>query len=227
MKNIIVTGNSGKTTFSYFLARKLSKNNKVILISTDTEKGMIKCLFPDAQSTENRSLGNLLADPIIIEKDIYDNSYLVDDNFLFISYSQDIELHPNITNINCSKLFSRASQMADYLIVDTSNHVFDKFMLNAPNKTVISVTTCDLRGYHYRIKNPLSDINILWQSTPYSHSQDVLSTFEKRPIEITYSKQLQAVYTGENIKNIPIPKSYTKALSQVFELISAGDKVEL
>ncbi|MFI3327072.1 MAG: hypothetical protein R3Y35_13015 [Clostridia bacterium] len=227
MKNIIVTGNSGKTTFSYFLAEKLSKTHKVILISTDTEKGMIKCLFPDAQSTENRSLGNLLADPIIIEKDVYDNSYLVDDNFLFISYTGDIELHPNITSINCSKLFSRVSQMADYLIVDTSKHIFDKFMLSSPNKTVISVTTCDLRGYHYRIKNPISDINVLLQATAYSHSQDVLSTFEKRPFEITYSKQLQSVYTGESIKNIPISKSYTKTLNKIIELISAGDEVEL
>ncbi len=216
MKKIIVTGNCGKSTLSYFLAEQLSKNNRVILVSTDTEKGMYSCFFPK-EKKEKKSLGKLLSDPVVTKQDIYDNAYLINKKCLMISYAENEKFsdYPEITEINCTKFFVTMSSLADVLIVDSSNHIFDKFILSSPNTINISVNSSDMRGFHYRLKNGNGDINVLCETSPYSNNQDVLSTYKEKPIELPYIKTLSAVYNGVSIKEITLNSAYKKATEKI------------
>ncbi len=214
MKKIIVTGNSGKTIFSYFLAEHLSKEKKVVLISTDEQKGTFRCLFPNGKKSQ-KSLARLLSDPVITDKDVYENSSLINKRFLMIAGGDYIENFPEITTFNCVKLIMALDRIADILIVDSSNHVLDNFIANAPDCINVCVTTADIRGHHYRMKGNTGAINVLWQSSPYGTYQDALTTFKEKPFEVPYEKKLTAIYNGEAIKDVSISSRYKKVLQAI------------
>ena len=214
MKKIIVTGNSGKTLFSYFLAEHLSKDKKVVLISTDEEKATFRCLFPTAKRSK-KSLARLLSDPVITDKDIYQNAHLINKRLMMISNGDYIENFPDITSINCAKLLMTLETIADIVIVDTSKHIFDSFISKAPDCVKICISTADIRGHHYRMKQGNGEINILWQSSQYGTYQDALTTFKDKPFELPFEKKLTAIYSGEAIKDISISRKYKKTLKSI------------
>lgn len=214
MRKIIVTGNSGKTLFSYFLAEQLSKNKKVVLISTDENKAMHRSLFPTGKKSK-KSLARLLSDPVITDKDIYKNSHLLNKRLMLISNADNKENYPDVTTINCAKLLMALEHIADIVIVDTSKHLFDSFIKKAPDCISICVTTADIRGYHYRLKNGNGTFNVLWQSSPYSVYQDTIATFKEKPIELPYLKKLTSVYNGVNISDISVSGKYAKAIKTI------------
>ena len=214
MQKIIVTGNSGKTILSYFLAEHLSKDKKVILISTDENKATFRCLFPTSKKTK-KSLARLLSDPVITDKDIYRNSNLINKRFLMIASADNTESYPEVTTINCAKLLLALENIADILVVDSSNHLFDRFISKAPDCISICVTTADIRGYHYRLKNGNGIFNVLWQSSSYGTYQDAMTTFKEQPYELPYLKKLSSVYNGESIKDIVISGKYKKTIKAI------------
>lgn len=221
MKKIIVTGNSGKTVLSYFLAEKLSKKAKVILISTDTSKGVYNCIFPKLKKNK-KSLGHLLADPVITIDDLYANSHLITDNFLMLSYGENEKLSdfPEVTSVNLTKLFVAINSLADVLIVDSSNHAFDDFIKSSENCLNICSTSMDMRGYHYRYRKGVGDINVLFQNSPYASSQDIIGTFSDKPFELPYVKTFLSIYTGVNINEIQLPKMYSKILEKIIKEVN-------
>ncbi len=214
MKKIIVTGNSGKTLFSYFLAEHLSKDKKVVLISTDEQKATFRCLFPNAKKTK-KSLARLLSDPVITDKDIYQNASLINKRFLMITGGDYTENFPDITTFNCVKLLTALEGFADIVIVDSSKHIFDNFIAKAPDCTNICITTADIRGHHFRMKEENGAINVLWQSSPYGSYQDALTTFKEKPFELPYEKKLTAIYNGEAIKDVSVSSKYKKTLKSI------------
>lgn len=220
MKHIIaVKGNYGKTVFSFFLAEKLSKTNKVALISTDTQKSIYRCLFPQNKKN-SASLGKLLADPVVTIQDINENSNIINENLIMLSYAkgESGNMFPEITNANCTKLFIALSNIVDIIIVDTSNHhTFDNFILSNPQTKKITVTTADIRGLHYRLIDDSADINILWFPSKYNSYQDVISTFQKAPFELPYMKNFEGIYNGSNITDISTNKKYIKELEKIID----------
>ncbi|MFI3205960.1 MAG: hypothetical protein R3Y33_01815 [Clostridia bacterium] len=217
MKKIIITGNSGKTIFSYFLAQKMSKTQKVVLVSTDSEKSIFKCLFPLSTEKDNeKSLAKLLADPVVTKKDIYENSHIINDNLLLICNREIQENFPEPTQINCAKLFMGIDSIADTLIIDTSDSLFDKYVMASQKKTIISVTTKDLRGYHYRLKHGESDINFFWGKET---EQDIGKTFKEKPLSLPFVKQFSAIYSTDDINNISLPKKYKNLVNLCVEKI--------
>lgn len=220
MKAIVaVTGNLGKSTFSYFLGERLSKKNKVTIISTDTDKSMYRCLFPKGKKNA-KSLGKLLADPVLTIKDISENANILNDNLLYISYAKGErkDFFPEITTVNCTRLYTILAEISDIIIVDTSNHDFDKFILANPNTKIISVTTCDIRGNHYRLVHGNDFINVLWSSSKFNSYSDVIATFGDKPFELPYIKALTNLYVGEDITDIYLNKKYTQEIEKISNL---------
>lgn len=211
MKKIIITGNSGKTAFAYFLAEQLSKTKKVVLVSTDENKGIYRCLFPTSKRSK-KSLARLLSDPVITDKDIYNNAHLVNKRLLMISNVDTTESFPEVTAINCAKLLMGLENIADVLIVDSSKHLFDTFILNAPMTQNIAVTTADMRGFHHRMKQKNADIHVLWENSAYATYQDAANTFKEKPFEVPFIKKLSSLYNGVSIKDISLPRKYSKTL---------------
>ncbi len=227
MKKIIITGNLGKTTFAYYLAEHLSKTKKVVLISTDENKAVYRCLFPKTKKSE-KSLARLLCDPVIVDKDIFNNSHLINKRFLMISNADTKTTYPEATIVNCGRLFMALETLTDIVIVDSSaNHIFDNYFKNTENCLNVSVLTADIRGYHYRLKHGNGDIDLLWEASNYSAYQDSINTFRKKPFSLPFVKNLMSIYNTENISDITVAPKYLKTIKEVATKIAEmeGDDV--
>lgn len=214
MKKIIITGNIGKTVFAYFLAEYLSKEKKVILISTDEDKAVYRCLFQSSKRS-NKSFSRLLCDPVIVDKDIFNNSHLLNKRFLMISNADTTVTYPEPTIHNCAKLMLALDNLTDIVIVDSSNHVFDSHFKNSPDCLNVCVLSADIRGYHYRMKHGNGDIDLLWETNSYSLYQDSIASFKNKPIELPNIKKLNSIYNGSNISDIALNAKYLKALKTI------------
>lgn len=220
MKKIIVTGNLGKTTFSYYLAEHLSKTKKVVLISTDENKAVYRCLFPKTKKSE-KSLARLLCDPVITDKDIFNNAHLINKRLLMISNADTKTTYPEATVVNCGFLFTALNTLTDIVIVDSSaNHIFDNYLKNIDNCLNISVLTADVRGYHYRLKHGNGDIDLLWEASSYSAYQDSVNTFRKKPLSLPFVKKLMSIYNAENISDIDVSPKYLKTIKVVAQKVA-------
>ncbi len=222
-KLIAVTGNSGKTVFSYYFAQVLAKQKKkVLIVSTDSLQPACKMLFPTRKLEPNRSLGNLLSLAAVTKADIFNNSNVIDDDLLLYSYApgESHLTYPAITTTNLHNVFHKFYAIADYVVVDTSTarNVIDQYVLSK-NPVQLCITTADEKGFHYRDyykSENGSVIPILFNNSVYNPLSDILATFSTTVKHILpYSKSLTSVYNGVNISDITAPRRYRKVLYKV------------
>ncbi len=225
MQKIIVTGNLGKTIFAYYLAEYLSKSKKVILISTDENKAVHRCLFPLSKKSK-KSFSRLICDPVITDKDIFDNSHLINKRYLIISNADTKDTYPEPTVPNCARLFTALEEIADVVVVDSSNHIFDTFFKNSVDCFNVCVLTADIRGYHYRIKHGNGNVDLLWEASNFSTYQDSVPTFRKKPIELPFVKNLSSIYNGVNISDVTAGGKYMKVIKNIASKIEFSEDEE-
>ena len=220
---IAVTGNSGKTVFSYYFAQVLAKQKKkVLIVSTDSLQPACKMLFPTKKLESNDSLGNLLSLAAVTKADIFNNSNVIDDDLLLYSYApgESYLTYPKITSTNLHNVFHKFYAIADYVVVDTSTaqNVIDQYVLSK-NPVQLCITTADEKGYHYRNfyrSANSSTIPILFSNSVYNPLSDVLASFDTTVKHILpYCKSLMSIYNGVNISDITAPRRYRKVLYKV------------
>jgi GTPase SAR1 family protein len=127
--------NSGKTTLTIKLARRLYKNNNVIMLSTDIIAPPIGTILPYTRE-ENKSLGKLLEMVTLTQEDILKNLITLKDNknLTFLGYRQgeDYKTHAEYTADRANELIVNLSHLADYLIIDASS-IIQSDILSKPN----------------------------------------------------------------------------------------------
>ena len=229
MANLIaVTGNggSGKTIFSFFLAKSITARGKnVILLSTDSLQPGCPLLFPSKKIDTHRSLGRLLSLAVITKGDVFDSAGYIDGDMMMFSYA-DGESHlnyPDISAINLQSLFHQLDNIADVVIVDTStaHNAIDRYALEK-NPSQIFLATADSKGDMYRdFYRPDGAVQILYNNSKFNPLSDIANAAHP-PIKyiLPCFKQLECVYNGIDITDVVIPRRYRKIIDKVLgELI--------
>jgi molybdopterin-guanine dinucleotide biosynthesis protein len=217
---IAVTGNSGKTVFSFYLAQILSKQRKrVILVSTDSRQPAFKMLFPDRKKEEGRSLGRLLSLATISEANIFNNTHTINKNLMMLSYAdgETALTYPGIAEINLEALLKQLSVLADVVLVDTTTHQnrIDKYVLSQSPKQ-IRLATADVKGYYYRQNHPAHGAEqVLFVNSPDNALSDVLSTYEGPVTVLPYCRGLSGIYNGISITDIIPPRKFRRTLYRI------------
>lgn len=116
--------NSGKTTLAIKLAKELSNNNNVIMLSTDIIAPTIGVLLPYSKE-KDKSVGKLLEMVTLTQEDILKNLTTLKDNknIAFLGYAQteNYKSYAEYTVDRANELIINLSHLADYLIIDTSS----------------------------------------------------------------------------------------------------------
>lgn len=218
---IAVTGNSGKTVFSYYLAQILSRQGKrVILISTDSRQPASKTLFPDRKNEDRRSLGRLLSLATISETKIFDNACTVNKNLMLLGYAdgETSLTYPEVAEGSVYTLLTLLNTIADVIVVDTATHQnrIDRSVL-AKIPTQISIATADVKGYYYRQNHPAhgDEKQVLFVNSPDNALSDVLGTYDGPTVILPYCRGLSGIYNGVSIADVIPPRKYRKALYQI------------
>ena len=221
-KVYVVTGNQGKSVFSYYLASELARRKqKVALIQTDGCKPMFRLLFPTKQPVPGRSLGRLLSLAAVTKNNVLQNAQMAS-NILIFSYAEGESAlsYPEITQTNLSNFYNALSLLVDVMVVDTAapRNAIDAFFLDKGDE--ICVTSADARGAAYRENRKPQGTQILIRDSPYNALPDVLATFPEPVPVLPYSKALSSLYNGIDICDIPIPGGYRRIIRRI-----AGDTV--
>lgn len=147
--------NSGKTTLSVKLARELSKDNDVILLSTDIVAPPVGILLPYIKE-KDRSLGRLLDKVTLTQEDIFNNLLTLkgNKNIAFLGYAQgeNYKTYAEYTMDRASELIVNLSLIADYLIIDISSIIQYDSLSKAALKLadeVIRLCGSDLKAISY------------------------------------------------------------------------------
>lgn len=223
MDLIAVTGNSGKTVFSFYLSQVLSKQGKrVFLISSDSGQPAYKMLFPDRKSDEKRSIGRLLSLAAISEAKIFDNAYPINKNLMMLSYAdgEGPNTYPEIAEVSLQALLSKLASIADVVIVDTATaqNRIDRFVLSAGSKQIF-LATADEKGYSYRQnhKTGADAMQVLFQNSPDNALSDVLETYDSdAPVYLLpYCRGFSGIYNGIDISDVVPRRKYRKTLYQI------------
>ena len=225
MSNVItVTGNFGKTTFSYFLAMALQKRGqKVALVCTDGQKPMFRLLFPTKKPAPGHSLGRLLSLAVITKTELFGNAQVLDDWLMMFSYTDgdSILTYPEITGVNLHNFHERLSAQVDTILVDTSiaRNEIDLYFLS--HSTDICITTADARGVAYRDFYRPQGIQLALPTSPYNAIADLMGTYAEPATLMPYCKVLTALYNGIDITDISLPKRYRRAVESVVNTLDS------
>ncbi|MDF2567826.1 MAG: hypothetical protein K0R90_1282 [Oscillospiraceae bacterium] len=222
-KIIAVTGNSGKTVFSFFLAEALAqKDEKAILLSTDSIISSSNVLFPTIKTVQNKSVGKILSLPVIDRTDITENIFLTPNNknlgLLSYAPNENINSFPLPTEQNISKLFHVMTELVDYIVVDTQSgfNDIDMYALSHADKE-ICITTADYKGLCFRkFYNHENALDVLFTNNAYNPVSDISRTF-KSPVKytLTFQKEFLPLFNGINITDVTIPKRYQKEIQKI------------
>lgn len=215
---VTVSGNSGKSVFSYYFVMALTKRKKkVALISTDGQKPMYRLLFPTKKSAAGHSLGRLLSLAALTEADIFDNAHIIADNVLMFSYAEGESCltYPEITGINLRNFYEQLSKLVDYIVVDTSTarNDIDTFFMS--QSTDLCITTADTKGLAYRQFYQPQGTQLLLCSSRYNALTDILGTFQAPLKVLPYCRVLTAIYNGTDISDVKPSIRYRKTLENV------------
>lgn len=218
---IAVTGNSGKTVFSYYLAKILSgQGRRVFLVSTDSGQPAYKMLFPGRKNDDQRSLGRLLSLASISEAQIFDNAFTVNKDLMMLSYAdgENPLTYPEVAEVNLRELFTQLSAIADNVIVDTATYpdAIDRYVL-AGNPRRICIATADVKGYYHRRNHPAKggETQVLFENSPDNAMTDVLGTYDGPVTVLPYSRGLSGIYNGVSIADIIPPRKYRKIVAGI------------
>lgn len=230
-KLITITGNSGKTVFSFLLANELAqKGKKAIVISTDNQIPSFHYLMPIDKKIENKSLGKILALAVINTKSILDNmiTFKRNENLGVLCYSVDesVNTYPQILESNIEALILQLKSLVDYIIVDTQTYrnIIDQYAVkNSDNH--ICITTADYKGYAYRKRyDDELTTHILYNNNAYNPLEDIKRTFKLQVKYIMpYFKQLSYIYNGSKLEDISVPQKYDKLISNIIKEININE----
>jgi hypothetical protein len=221
---ITVTGNSGKTTFAYYLSKALEKEGrKIALVSTDGEKPMSRLLLPTGKADPARSLGRLLSLAVVTKTDLFDNARVLGKNLLLFSYTDGDGAHayPEIAGANLRGFYERLSAAVDAVVVDTSSagNVIDNFFRERAGADVC-ITTADARGLAWRELYKPSGVQLVLPTCRYNATADVLGTFKDvRPLLLPYCTVLTVLYNGVDIPDITPPRQYMNTVGKVVAML--------
>ncbi len=147
--------NSGKTTLAIKLVNRLSKNNNVLMLSTDIIAPPIGSLLPYIKE-EIKSLGKLLEMVTLTQEDILKNLITLKNNknLAFLGYRQgeNYKTYAEYTVDRANELIVNLSHLADYLIIDTSSIILSDILAQASLKLadeVIRLCGSDLKAISY------------------------------------------------------------------------------
>ncbi len=230
-KTIVITGNSCKTVFSYYLANYLATDKKkVLMVSTDNNIPTCRLLMPTNKNTEDKSLGEILCNVVIDKTCIMDNTVIssANSNLGIISYTpfKMANNYQELTQSGIEDFFRVLYSLADYIVVDTQTTVndIDKYAISTAD-VCLCISTADYKGLAYRQEKKLQNsINILYCNNPYNPVEDILHTFDKQvKYIIPFIKELQPIYNGVNITDIKCPKSLVKVIEKLNKDVIIGE----
>lgn len=231
-KLILITGNKGKSIFSFYLANRLAVNNKkVIIVSSDYIKPTSYLFFPEKTDLDNKSIGKLLSLAVISKADIF-NHCTIDKNadigYLNYAPNENDNSYPEITKSELSNLYTQLNSLTDYIIVDTnsSQNKIDSFF--ADKKDIeLCITTADYCGLLYRKQYNSTGINILLNDNAFNPLEDIQRTFDKsNPAKyiLPESKLLTAIYNGYNIHGVTPTKKYLRVIDKIISEVIVSDE---
>lgn len=220
---IFVSGNCGKSIFSYYLAKQFADEGKrTVVLFTDREKTATG-LFYFKRFSANSSLGKLLSLPKIEKDDVFTNLLVLNERLGYLSYRQgesDMD-YPKVTRRQVNDLLGVLEDICDQVIVDSERALnrIDRYLLELTNPTVIQITTADRRGISYRAcaRQTDGEIPILLELCQNHPTADVLRTFSKRPYRLPLCKELHRLYNDLEITDIKTPKGYRKLFEKLRE----------
>ncbi len=220
-KLIAITGNAGKTTFSYLLAQKLCRNgSRVMLVSTDSYTPTVPYLMK-LDKNQRKSLGRILSLAVIDEKSILANMVsFKNENIGLLSYALGESQHtyPAILDKNIEDLFENLKTLVDYIIVDTNTcqNAIDKYAISHCDSQ-ICITTANYKGLAYR-QNMTDDsvCHIIYNDSPFNPFEDIRQTYKHHvKYVMDYCKSLQCIYNGVLLDDVVCPPKYDKLLRQI------------
>jgi hypothetical protein len=218
-KLIAITGNTGKSSFSFYLSATLSKKYKVALVSTDGQLPAYPMLFPTMEQNPKKSLGRLLSLAAITEADILNHAVILADELVMLSYAQGESKtnYPEITEINLHNLFAQLDRLVDCVIVDTSTrgNLIDTFAITRAVEE-ICLSSADNKGFAYRqYYKPEHATQVLLNNNPHNPLSDVLQTFSEPVRILAYCRSFGSLYNGVNISDIVPSRRYRKTLYKI------------
>ncbi|MGL5753094.1 MAG: hypothetical protein ACRCXT_21305 [Paraclostridium sp.] len=151
--SVLGSPSSGKTTFSIKLAKELASDNKnVIIIFADN----LCPVLPTLKSKVDKSLGELTSTSNFSKELLIKNLETIDkvNNIAILGYKEyeNIYTYPKYDFVRVKEIFTCATQIADYVIVDTSSHfsidIISGKSLEIADK-VIKLITPNLKSINY------------------------------------------------------------------------------
>ncbi|WMJ24317.1 hypothetical protein RBG61_06530 [Paludicola sp. MB14-C6] len=229
---ITVTGNTGKTLFSFLLATKLAnKDKRVIIISTDSNAPSFLYAMPVEKKAEAKSLGKVLSLPIISPHQILENmiSFSCSENIGCICYNvnESNNSYPDILESNLDTFFNHLNSLVDYIIVDTETrqNIIDQYCIHRC-ESEICIASADLKGLAYRQRyDNDKTIHVLYHCSPYNPFEDIQRTYSKQVKYILpYCKQFGYIFNGGHFDDIVnIPKAYDKTLNKLIKEVISNE----
>lgn len=223
-KMIKVTGNQGKSIFSFYLAKELSSKSKVIVLSADESAAPCSALFFDNES--KKSLGRLLAKPVITKQDIFSQMNFYSDDLGYLGYAsgENIASYPKVLPENIKRLLDQLLELTDYCIID-GKHFGSKIETVAETYRPLSIfiASADRKGVAYRNafdQQPKGQIDVVLNNSRFNYLPEIMATYRHSPKYILpYAKELNSIYNTTGIANVPVPKGYGKVIKAVREKI--------
>lgn len=229
-KIIHVSGNVGKTTLSYFLAKKLAADSlRVMIVSTNMAAPDIECLL-SAEKKSSKSLGRVLNLAVIDTKGILDNVRpFKNDNIRILCYQngESRNSYPQIQQSSIQAMFEILKGLVDYIIVDaqTDKNEIDLFAEEIAD-VKLCITSADMKGLAYRIgKEEESHTHILMETSKYNPYEDIFNSFKNHvKYQLPYCESLQTIYNGCMLDEVSCPRKYEKVLNAL--VLAIGSKEE-
>ncbi len=202
--------NSGKTTLSIKLAKELSKNNNVIMLSTDIVAPPVGTLLPYAKE-KDKSLGKLLEMVTLTQEDILNNLITLKDNknIAFLGYAQgeNYKTYAEHTVDRANELIVNLSHLADYIIIDSSSFLQLDLLSIASLKLadeVIRLCGSDLKSVSYfkstfpllidKSFNINNHINVLSKLEDNEPKSIIINHYGNIYFDLIYTKELFIQY---------------------------------
>ena len=230
---------SGKTTTAVKLALSIYQETKkkIIIVSCDDQTPSIPILFPHLKNPELFSVGNILKQPQITDKEILKNLIVdkrnKDIGYLCYSNSENKYSYPAYDEVKAFSLLSILKEIADYVLVDCTSSNDNILSVSALQKAdfSISLVTPDIKSISFYIsQTPLyfepeyekSKKLIVINNTEndvYAPIEETRNYFKKISVVIPYNKEIKLqVANGELQKGIP-DRKYRQKLEQLKDMV--------
>ena len=144
---------SGKTLTSVKIARELAElKNNVVLVLCDDETPMVPLVVPSI--TEAKSLGDLLAQSVVTQINIYQHCIPVGKSISLMGYllGENENTYADYDKDGAQKFIGLLRHSADYILIDCSHHMLTNTMTAVALESadvVLRVVNSDLKSLIY------------------------------------------------------------------------------